>query len=84
MLASNPAGWMSRACSESPVSALHVEMCMVQHLLLSALGVGCRSRPIAEIGSTLECCNAGSQKPTFAASAKVPAFCELMSLVAPI
>jgi hypothetical protein len=25
--------------SESPVSALHVEMCMVQHLLLSALGV---------------------------------------------
>jgi hypothetical protein len=26
-------------CSEWPVSALHVEMCMAQHLLPSALGV---------------------------------------------
>ncbi|MFT6297791.1 MAG: hypothetical protein ACJAWC_001142 [Yoonia sp.] len=26
-------------CSEGPQSALNVEMCMAQHLLLSALGV---------------------------------------------
>jgi hypothetical protein len=28
-----------RTCSEGPQSALNVEMCMAQHLLLSALGV---------------------------------------------
>jgi hypothetical protein len=36
------------------LSALHVEMCMAQHLLLSALGVGCRSRPIAAVQTP--CC----------------------------
>jgi hypothetical protein len=28
---------LARTCSECPVSALNVEMCMAQHLLLSAL-----------------------------------------------
>jgi hypothetical protein len=35
---------MARACSERLVPALHVEMCMAQHLSLSALG---RSRSAA-------------------------------------
>jgi hypothetical protein len=55
MSASDPAGWMARACSESPVSALNVEMCMAQHLLLSALT---RHRP------TPRRCGADFQKST--------------------
>jgi hypothetical protein len=42
------------ACSESPQSALHVEICMAQHLLLSALGVEGHSRPFAAIGYHLK------------------------------
>jgi hypothetical protein len=66
------ADWPSslRDCSESPVPALNVKMCMVQHLLLSALGVGCRSRPKADLQPFSAMLRCGPSERTFAARAK--------------
>jgi hypothetical protein len=55
--------------SEGPQSALHVEMCMLQHLLLSALGVGCRSRPFAAFHRYFPMLRCGPSKPPFAQGA---------------
>jgi hypothetical protein len=50
--------------SERPLPALHVEMCMVQHLLLSALGVDRHERPLADFHQVTFCCGAASTERT--------------------
>jgi hypothetical protein len=58
--------WISiRTCSEGPQTALRVEMCMAQHLSLTALRAGCHSRPRAAVHVHLRMLRCGPSNRTF-------------------
>jgi hypothetical protein len=56
--------------SKSPQTALHVKMCMAQHLLLPDLGVECHERPKGDLQPFTAMLRCGPSERTFAARAK--------------